>query len=134
MCVFGMKVCESEAVSVIGVWVGLEETTPGGCGGQWAVRKCVLSRAEKREGELCCPVILACNAYTHPPTHFTHLHPLLAQTRSVARVAAFPIGIDPERFGQALETEEVQMNIAKLLNRYAGRKVRRTGGDGGATG
>lgn len=42
---------------------------------------------------------------------------------SVARVAAFPIGIDPERFGQALETEEVQMNIAKLLNRYAGRKV-----------
>ena len=43
---------------------------------------------------------------------------------SVARVAAFPIGIDPERFGQALETEEVQMNIAKLLNRYAGRKVR----------
>eukprot|EP00878_Enallax_costatus_P027615 GHUV01029750.1.p1 GENE.GHUV01029750.1~~GHUV01029750.1.p1 ORF type:complete len:669 (+),score=134.14 GHUV01029750.1:399-2405(+) len=42
---------------------------------------------------------------------------------SVARVAAFPIGIDPERFAQALETEEVQMNIAKLLNRYAGRKV-----------
>jgi hypothetical protein len=43
---------------------------------------------------------------------------------SVARVAAFPIGIDPERFAQALETQEVQMNIAKLLNRYAGRKVR----------
>jgi trehalose-6-phosphate synthase len=42
---------------------------------------------------------------------------------SVARVAAFPIGIDPERFAQALETQEVQMNIAKLLNRYAGRKV-----------
>jgi hypothetical protein len=41
----------------------------------------------------------------------------------VARVAAFPIGIDPERFAQALETQEVQMNIAKLLNRYAGRKV-----------
>jgi trehalose-6-phosphate synthase len=38
-------------------------------------------------------------------------------------VAAFPIGIDPERFAQALETQEVQMNIAKLLNRYAGRKV-----------
>lgn len=42
---------------------------------------------------------------------------------TMTRVAAFPIGIDPERFTRALETEEVQMNIAKLLNRYAGRKV-----------
>ena len=32
-------------------------------------------------------------------------------------------GIDPERFTAAMEAEEVQMNIAKLLNRYAGRKV-----------
>ena len=43
---------------------------------------------------------------------------------SLTRVAAFPIGIDPERFVRAMETEEVQMNVAKLLNRYAGRKAR----------
>lgn len=43
---------------------------------------------------------------------------------TLTRVAAFPIGIDPERFVRALETEEVQINIAKLLSRYAGRKVR----------
>lgn len=42
---------------------------------------------------------------------------------TLTRVAAFPIGIDPERFVRALETEEVQINVAKLLNRYAGRKV-----------
>lgn len=43
---------------------------------------------------------------------------------SVTRVATFPIGIDPERFTRSLETEEVQGHIAKLLSRYAGRKVR----------
>ena len=42
---------------------------------------------------------------------------------SVTRVATFPIGIDPERFTRALDTDEVQSNIAKLLNRYAGRKI-----------
>ena len=42
---------------------------------------------------------------------------------SVTRVATFPIGIDPERFTRSLETDEVQSHIAKLLNRYAGRKV-----------
>ncbi|GAX74440.1 hypothetical protein CEUSTIGMA_g1889.t1 [Chlamydomonas eustigma] len=42
---------------------------------------------------------------------------------SVTRVGTFPIGIDPERFTRSLETEEVQSNIAKLLNRYAGRKI-----------
>ena len=36
---------------------------------------------------------------------------------AITRVAAFPIGIDPERFSAALEAEEVQMNVAKLLNR-----------------
>lgn len=46
-------------------------------------------------------------------------------------MAAFPIGIDPERFTAALETEEVQANIAKLLNRYAGRKVGGRGPGGG---
>ena len=30
-------------------------------------------------------------------------------------------GIDPERFTAALEAEEVQMNIAKLLNRCGGK-------------
>ena len=44
---------------------------------------------------------------------------------TLTRVAAFPIGIDPERFAKALETEEVQTNISKLLTRYAGRKVER---------
>ena len=43
---------------------------------------------------------------------------------SVTRVGTFPIGIDPERFTRSMETEEVQSHIAKLLNRYAGRKVR----------
>ena len=44
---------------------------------------------------------------------------------SLTRVAAFPIGIDPERFQRALERMDVQSNIAELLNRYAGRKVRK---------
>lgn len=42
---------------------------------------------------------------------------------SITRVAAFPIGIDPERFTAALESPEVRANVAQLLNRYAGRKV-----------
>jgi trehalose 6-phosphate synthase/phosphatase len=54
----------------------------------------------------------------------------------LTRVAAFPIGIDPDRFTRALEEEEVQVNVAKLLNRYAGRKVRacmaQPSGDSGA--
>lgn len=44
---------------------------------------------------------------------------------SLTRVAAFPIGIDPERFQRALERVDVRSNIAELLNRYAGRKVRK---------
>lgn len=43
---------------------------------------------------------------------------------SLTRVAAFPIGIDPERFQRALERVDVRSHIAELLNRYAGRKVR----------
>ena len=39
-------------------------------------------------------------------------------------MAAFPIGIDPERFQRALERVDVRSHIAELLNRYAGRKVR----------
>lgn len=42
---------------------------------------------------------------------------------SLTRVAAFPIGIDPDRFTTALESPEVRANVAQLLNRYAGRKV-----------
>jgi hypothetical protein len=42
---------------------------------------------------------------------------------TITRVGTFPIGIDPERFTRALEGEEVQSHVAKLLNRYAGRKV-----------
>ena len=42
---------------------------------------------------------------------------------SLTRVAAFPIGIDPDRFTSALEAPEVRANVAQLLNRYAGRKV-----------
>lgn len=42
---------------------------------------------------------------------------------SITRVAAFPIGIDPDRFTAALESPEVRANVAQLLNRYAGRKV-----------
>lgn len=43
---------------------------------------------------------------------------------SLTRVAAFPIGIDPERFAAALEEDSVRASIAQLLNKYAGRKVR----------
>eukprot|EP00899_Mesostigma_viride_P018962 jgi/Mesvir1/27067/Mv20760-RA.1 len=39
------------------------------------------------------------------------------------RVAAFPIGIDPERFIDALETEIVQTQMAELRSQFAGRKV-----------
>ncbi len=42
---------------------------------------------------------------------------------SLTRVAAFPIGIDPDRFARALERSDVRAHIAQLLNRYAGRKV-----------
>ncbi|KAK9822383.1 hypothetical protein WJX81_006174 [Elliptochloris bilobata] len=42
---------------------------------------------------------------------------------SLTRVAAFPIGIDPERFARALDRSDVKAHIAQLLNRYAGRKV-----------
>lgn len=45
---------------------------------------------------------------------------------SLTRVAAFPIGIDPDRFARALEQMEVKAHIAQLLNRYAGRKVSST--------
>ncbi len=38
---------------------------------------------------------------------------------SLTRVAAFPIGIDPDRFTEALEMPEVKANIAQLLNRWA---------------
>lgn len=38
---------------------------------------------------------------------------------SLTRVAAFPIGIDPDRFTEALEMPEVKANIAQLLNRCA---------------
>ena len=39
------------------------------------------------------------------------------------RVAAFPIGIDPGRFTQALETERVQAHVHELRQRFQGRKV-----------
>ncbi len=42
---------------------------------------------------------------------------------SLTRVAAFPIGIDPERFAVALEDDGVRNSIAQLLDKYAGRKV-----------
>ena len=45
---------------------------------------------------------------------------------SVTRVAAFPIGIDPERFTAALETEIVKEHMADLRERFTGRKVKTT--------
>ncbi|XP_051134919.1 alpha,alpha-trehalose-phosphate synthase [UDP-forming] 1-like isoform X2 [Andrographis paniculata] len=41
----------------------------------------------------------------------------------VTRVAAFPIGIDSERFIRALDVTDVQKNIRELKERFAGRKV-----------
>jgi len=41
----------------------------------------------------------------------------------LTRVAAFPIGIDPDRFTAALRMPQVKNNISELLRRYAGRKV-----------
>ncbi|CAM5999061.1 unnamed protein product [Sphagnum balticum] len=41
----------------------------------------------------------------------------------LTRVAAFPIGIDPERFIQALETDQVKFHIKELQRFFAGRKV-----------
>lgn len=42
----------------------------------------------------------------------------------LTRVAAFPIGIQPDKFVEALESPEVKGSISGLLARYAGRKVR----------
>ena len=42
---------------------------------------------------------------------------------SLTRVAAFPIGMDPESFTRALKRQDVAANIQRLLARYAGRKV-----------
>uniref|UniRef100_UPI001CB8C3E3 alpha,alpha-trehalose-phosphate synthase [UDP-forming] 1-like n=1 Tax=Erigeron canadensis TaxID=72917 RepID=UPI001CB8C3E3 len=41
----------------------------------------------------------------------------------LTRVAAFPIGIDSERFTHALESPEVQNHIKELKERFSGRKV-----------
>ncbi|TKY60093.1 Alpha,alpha-trehalose-phosphate synthase of UDP-forming 1 [Spatholobus suberectus] len=41
----------------------------------------------------------------------------------LTRVAAFPIGIDSDRFIQALELPEVQDHMKELKERFAGRKV-----------
>ncbi|XP_078428264.1 alpha,alpha-trehalose-phosphate synthase [UDP-forming] 1-like isoform X2 [Wolffia australiana] len=41
----------------------------------------------------------------------------------LTRVAAFPIGIDSDRFTQALELRRVQSHIKDLRERFAGRKV-----------
>ncbi|KAJ4977088.1 hypothetical protein NE237_002194 [Protea cynaroides] len=41
----------------------------------------------------------------------------------LTRVAAFPIGIDSERFIRALELPQVQDDIRELKERFAGRKV-----------
>ncbi|GMH05570.1 hypothetical protein Nepgr_007410 [Nepenthes gracilis] len=41
----------------------------------------------------------------------------------LTRVAAFPIGIDSERFVRALEVPQVQDHIKELKERFAGRKV-----------
>ncbi|CAN6443573.1 unnamed protein product [Victoria cruziana] len=41
----------------------------------------------------------------------------------LTRVAAFPIGIDPERFIRALELPQVQEHIRELKDRFSGRKV-----------
>ncbi|WZZ34042.1 hypothetical protein YC2023_017443 [Brassica napus] len=42
----------------------------------------------------------------------------------LTRVAAFPIGIDSERFIRALEVPDVIQNMKELKERFAGRKVR----------
>lgn len=42
---------------------------------------------------------------------------------STTRVAAFPIGIDPERFLRALNTDAVKAHIAELRARFSGRKI-----------
>ncbi|EFJ09193.1 trehalose phosphate synthase [Selaginella moellendorffii] len=41
----------------------------------------------------------------------------------ITRVAAFPVGIDSERFTHAVETEAVKQHIQELSARFAGRKV-----------
>lgn len=41
----------------------------------------------------------------------------------LTRVAAFPIGIDSDRFIRALEVPQVQEHIRELTERFAGRKV-----------
>jgi trehalose-6-phosphate synthase len=41
----------------------------------------------------------------------------------LTRVAAFPIGIDSDRFKRALELPAVKRHINELTHRFAGRKV-----------
>ncbi|CAG9463814.1 unnamed protein product [Pedinophyceae sp. YPF-701] len=42
---------------------------------------------------------------------------------NLTRVAAFPIGIDPEQFMHALRKEDVRANIMELRERFKGRRV-----------
>jgi hypothetical protein len=51
------------------------------------------------------------------PTYYPAARAGVEDNGSLTRVAAFPIGIDPDRFTSALETPEVKANIAQLLNR-----------------
>uniref|UniRef100_A0A7N0RES1 alpha,alpha-trehalose-phosphate synthase (UDP-forming) n=1 Tax=Kalanchoe fedtschenkoi TaxID=63787 RepID=A0A7N0RES1_KALFE len=41
----------------------------------------------------------------------------------LTRVAAFPIGIDADRFTRALELPQVQQHMRELMGRFAGRKL-----------
>jgi len=43
--------------------------------------------------------------------------------KSVLIAWQFPIGIDPDRFIKALETEQVKLHVKELLRFFAGRKV-----------
>ena len=65
----------------------------------------------------------AANAVVIAAVHYQGTPEGVEDNGSLTRVAAFPIGIDPERFAAALEDDAVRGSIAQLLNKYAGRKV-----------
>lgn len=70
-----------------------------------------------------CPHFLVV-PFSNPPLSTNQGTPEgVEDSGTLTRIAAFPIGIDPERFQEAVQSEAVQARIAQLRRDYGSRKV-----------